>query len=72
MRSSRLVVCFQGTAGTVNLYASGVCSTLLSTGVILADGEVTYALGAVPEPSTWAVVLAGTGLLGRVLRCRAR
>ena len=56
--------------GDISFYSGGAGSTLLGTGVILADGEVTYAPGAVPEPSTWAAVLAGTGLLGLVLRRR--
>lgn len=37
-----------------------------------ANADFTFAGGSVPEPATWAVMLAGLGLTGCVLRNRRR
>ena len=39
---------------------------------ITGTGELTVLTAAVPEPSTWAAMLGGLGLLGTVLRLRGR
>ncbi|MBX3485595.1 PEPxxWA-CTERM sorting domain-containing protein [Phenylobacterium sp.] len=35
-----------------------------------ANGELTYATAGVPEPGTWALMIAGFGILGAALRRR--
>lgn len=39
-------------------------------GLNYRNGELTYASGAVPEPASWALMIAGFGLLGAALRRR--
>ena len=56
----------------ITFYAGGPGSAELGTGVILSDGEVTYTPAVVPEPFTWAAVLAGAGFLALVRRRPAR
>jgi len=35
-----------------------------------SPGGFSYAAGAVPEPASWAMLIAGFGLVGAVLRRR--
>ncbi len=39
--------------GEISFYRGGAGSTLLGTGLILSNGEVTYSPVPVPEPATW-------------------
>ena len=55
----------------ITFYAGGPGSLELGTGVITSDGEVTYTPEVVPEPSPWAVMALGAGLLGLTLRRRS-
>jgi hypothetical protein len=38
----------------------------------IAGGSITYNVSSVPEPETWALLLAGFGLVGTIARRRAR
>jgi hypothetical protein len=38
----------------------------------IAGGSITYNVTSVPEPETWAMLLAGFGLVGTIARRRAR
>lgn len=35
-------------------------------------GEITFNIGAVPEPTTWALLLLGFGAIGSALRARSK
>ncbi len=50
------------------LYTSGIFTSLTSPDYIAGAGEVI--VGAVPEPSAWAMLLVGAGLLGGARRWR--
>ena len=54
----------------ITFYAGGPGSEELGTGVLLSDGELTYTPVVVPEPSAWAMMLGGLGLLSVVQRYR--
>ena len=60
---------FSGTIDQVNAVA-----LMASDYGYTASGTITYVLsdGALPEPATWAMMILGVGLIGRVLRRRAR
>jgi hypothetical protein len=47
-----------------------VDSSYISLATEMPGGEATITLTAVPEPATWAIMLAGFGLMGLVLRAR--
>lgn len=65
-------------AGTINIpITAGVLNTLsvtyLSRGAGSYGGQITFVpTAAVPEPSTWAMLLLGFGLTGAALRYRRR
>ena len=56
----------------ITFYAGGPGSLELGTGDLLSDGELTYTPDLVPEPSAWAMMGLGAGLLGLTLRRRRR
>jgi hypothetical protein len=60
----------------VDVYSSGPTSAfnwvqVLSSGKeYLSVGSITYTVAAVPEPASWAMMIAGFGLIGGALRRR--
>ena len=65
------------TGSTVAEYSIPTVATAGNTGTLINDSFITglsdgSAITIVPEPSTWAAVLGGAGLLGLTLRRRIR
>jgi hypothetical protein len=54
---------------TINLYAT---PSLTGVGTVSKGGHDYAMLSAVPEPSTWAAMLLGLGVLGARVRGRRR
>lgn len=61
--------CAYGNQGNVAAYSLGVNTAQAYTGVQVLG---TAATAAVPEPSTWAMMISGFGILGGVMRQRKR
>lgn len=61
-----------GNAGARLLAASGTFDrAIVSSDVDFALGQFRVAAGAVPEPTSWAMLVAGFGLVGATMRRRA-
>jgi PEP-CTERM motif len=59
-----------GNSITSNGYIFTINSLVLNSGVGSAEGDLTFTAVAVPEPASWALMLAGFGLAGAALRRR--
>ncbi len=60
---------FSVNQGAITLALDG---TGISKGVTIDIGLASAVAPAVPEPSTWAMMLCGFGLIGAAIRCRPR
>lgn len=63
---------FTGTFATPTLMGGNFQLTGFNNRALLYSLQVRAATAAVPEPSTWLLLLAGSGLLGAALRGRPR
>ena len=72
--TSGFVAGFNELLFTVNDTGSGIFGDLAPDGAggsaYSFNADLSYDLGAVPEPATWALMLAGFGLVGATLRRR--
>lgn len=55
----------------VRFEASGCPQPIVGSFTACAIGEVAFRSGAIPEPSSWALMIAGFGLVGAAMRRRA-
>lgn len=57
--------------GTHTFQLNGVLSSTGESGVGGIGGNISYSLGAVPEPATWALFILGFGAVGGAMRSQA-
>ena len=64
---------FQGVAASGRTAGAAAADVMAFAGAFSqgADGTLTYTVAAVPEPETYAMLLAGLGLVGAIARKRA-
>lgn len=69
--ASTLNACFQGASAVPEAFNSASAQVEARTGLQTIGTAIT-AVGGVPEPATWALVVAGFGFVGSMMRRRSR